>query len=154
MQRTFIPKQNVRKVYEIPTEENDEPAYESESEYTSGSYHSDDEQVNLSETETEDEIPAPTPVKSNKRRKVVLESSDEELPQPKKGPATITHRKTATSEAIRKEEEDLNTAIEQSLAESKSVSTGTGIMVDDRISSTADIDDDDDMVVVVQVEWC
>ena len=97
LQGTFTPKKDVPRVYEIPSEENDEPPYDSESEYTSGSYHSSNEDFENAESDVEDDIPVPrqTPAQAKKRaRKVVLESSDEELPQSKK--ATVARHKTAT----------------------------------------------------------
>ena len=78
---------------------------------------------------------------------MVLESSDEDLPQPKQ--TAVTRRKTATSEAIRKEQEDLENAIQQSLAATETCTEATGRMVDDRGTNS----DDDDDVVIVKVQW-
>ena len=59
LQGTFTPKKDVPRVYEIPSEENDEPPYDSESEYTSGSYHSSNEEFQNAESDVREDIPVP-----------------------------------------------------------------------------------------------
>ena len=114
---TFTPTPNCPVVYEDPGEENDEPPYDSESEYTSASEGDEVEGAGSdSDTQSDNAVPqvmadiqeeeAEVQVSAARRRRnkrVVLESSDEDSTDGSKKPPA--KRATQTSERARLEEE-------------------------------------------------
>ena len=163
IQRTFKPTTNVPKVYDDPSPHNDEPAYASESEYTSAESEGEVDQSLWGGSDGENDAAEVLPQAPKRRKQRVVLESDDDSNQKPSAPSSPTspvqkalpkRRRTAVSEAIRKEEEDLAIAITQSLQsiEAPTETSSTGVtMVSER--STLE-EEDDDKVIVVQSNMC
>ena len=81
--RTFQPTANVPKVYDDPCPDNDEPAYASESEYTSAKSEGEVDNAFWGGSDGENEAAETLPqVSKDQKQRVVLESDDDANTKP------------------------------------------------------------------------